>query len=317
MLTDIAVVVAPPVAAFELGVLAEVFGVDRTADGLPGYDFAVAAEEPGRVSTTSGFAVEAIYALDRLSSADLLAIPSWPRELEPSAALVAALHDAVRRGARLLAVCSGAFLVAAAGLLDGRRAATHWRYAAQLAERYPGVTVDASVLYVIDGPVVTSAGTAAAIDACLHLVRTEHGSATANRVARAMVVAPHREGGQAQFVESPVADARHPGLGPVLDRAMCNLDQKLTVNQLAGWANISPRTFVRRFNAATGTTPHSWLLEQRLLRAEHLLETTHLTVPVVAARSGIGSADNLRHHLKRRRGISPSTYRCIFGHSQP
>ncbi|WP_374700600.1 helix-turn-helix domain-containing protein [Rhodococcus sp. BS-15] len=169
------------------------------------------------------------------------------------------------------------------------------------------------MLYVVDGPVVTSAGTAAGIDACLHLVRSAYGSDVANRIARAMVVAPHREGGQAQFAEAPVGEALDTELGPVLDRAMNSLSEDLTVGRLASWAHLSARTFVRRFAATTGTSPGKWVLAQRLLYAEQLLETTDLTIPEVASRSGIGSADNLRHQMNRHRGISPSSYRAQFG----
>ncbi len=314
MLVDVVAVVGDHVAVFELGVLSEVFGVDRRTAGLPGYDFALCAVQPGLVPTTSGYAVAVEHGLERLATADLIAVPAWtPRDVPPPAELVAALHAAVARGGRVLAVCSGAFLLAAAGLLDGRRAATHWQYAPLLAARYPQVDVDADVLYVEDGPVVTSAGTAAAIDACLHLVRQAHGATVANALARRMVVPPHRSGGQAQFVESPVAVPDDRGeLAEVLTWIQEHLADPLPVRDLAARALMSPRTFARRFRAATGTTPHRWLLDQRLLLAERLLEDTDLPVDAIAARCGFGSPDTLRHHFALRRRTSPTTYRRTF-----
>jgi transcriptional regulator GlxA family with amidase domain len=225
---------------------------------------------------------------------------------------VAALRAALDRGARLLAVCSGAFLLAASGVLDGRRATTHWRYAATLASRYPQIRVDPDVLYVDDGAVVTSAGTAAAIDACLHLIRDEHGAAVANAFARRMVVAPHRSGGQAQFVETAVPAPGDDDLASLVAWVQGHLAEPLTVDDLAARALMSPRTFARRFRAATGTTPHQWLLDQRMLLAEQLLEQTDLPVDEVARRCGLGSADTLRHHFARRRRVSPVGYRRAF-----
>jgi transcriptional regulator GlxA family with amidase domain len=313
MLTNVAAVVGDPASAFELGVVSEVFGYDRSDDGLPRYDFAVCALRPGLVRTTTGFDVYVRHGLERVADADLVAVPSWTaRPVDPPAELVAALKAALGRGARLLSVCSGAFLLAAAGLLDGRRATTHWRYAATLAARYPAVRVDPEVLYVEDGPVVTSAGTAAAIDACLHLLRTEHGSAVANAVARRMVVSPHRSGGQAQFVESAVAPPGDDELTALVAWVQRHLTEPLTVDDLAARALMSPRTFARRFRAATGTTPHQWLLDQRMLLAEQLLEQTDLPVDEIARRCGLGSADTLRHHFGRRRRVSPAGYRRAF-----
>lgn len=318
MLKDVAAVVGDHVAAFELGVVSEIFGLDRSGDGLPGYNFAVCAVRPGLVPTTSGYAVQVGHGLQRLATADLIAVPAWTdHDVAAPEQVVRALHAAVERGARVLGVCSGAFLLAAAGLLDGRRAATHWRYAPTLAARYPRVCVDPGVLYVEDGPVVTSAGTAAAIDACLHLVRVEHGAGVANALARRMVVSPHRSGGQAQFVESPVpatapGDGPGEGLGDVLEWAKHHLDQPLQVEVLAARALMSARTFARRFKTATGTTPHRWLLDQRLLLAEHLLEDTDLSIDQVARRCGLGSPDTLRHHFTARRQVSPIGYRRTF-----
>ena len=312
-LRDVVALVAEPVAAFELGVLAEVFGLDRRDAGLPVHDFAVATARPGLLPTTSGFAVEVTHGLERLVPADLVAVPSWDLAVEPEPAVVDALREAVERGAQVLSVCSGAFLLGAAGLLDARRAATHWKYAEELTRRHPSTEVDASVLFVTDGPVTTSAGTAAGIDACLHLVREAHGPSVANRLARHMVVAPFREGGQAQLAEAPVPEqSAGDGMREVLDRVRARLGEPWPVERLARDALMSPRTFARRFGAATGTTPARWLLDVRLQAAEQLLETTGLTVEAVASRTGLGSADTLRHQMALRRGVSPSTYRQTF-----
>lgn len=312
-LRDVAVVVGDRVAAFELGVVSEVFGLDRSRDGLPGFDFAVCGTQPGLVATTSGYAVHVAHGLDRLSTADLVVVPSWSYEdVPPPGPLVEALHAAVARGSRVLGICSGTFLLAAAGLLDGRRAATHWRYAPALAARFPAVQVDAGVLYVDAGPVVTGAGTAAAIDACLYLVRQRHGAAVANAIARRMVVPGHRHGGQAQFIETPVPAAGDDGdLSELLDWARQHLAEPLPVGRLAARAHMSARTLARRFRSATGTTPHRWLLEQRLLLAEQLLEGTDRTVEEVAGLCGL-SADTMRHHFKVRRQVSPLAYRRTF-----
>lgn len=289
------------------------FGLDRSGDGLPAYAFAVAALKPGLVPTTSGYAVQVPHGLERLAQADLVAVPSWTtQDLPVPVQLVAALHAAVDRGARVLSVCSGAFLLAGAGLLDGQRATTHWQYASTLAARFPSVLVDPDVRYVDNGQILTSAGTAAGIDACLHLVRLEHGATVANALARRMVVAPQRAGGQAQFVEAPVQKADEAEFARVLDWARAHLVETLTVDVLARQALMSPRTFARRFAGATGTTPHRWLLDQRLHHAEYLLETTDLPIYEVARQCGLGSPDTLRHLFLRRRRTGPQSYRRTF-----
>lgn len=318
-LHDVVALVAPPVTAFELGVLAEVFGLARSGVDLPTYDFAVATSRPGLLATTSGFGVQVDHGLERLSTADLVAVPSWDQVRDPEPEVVDALRCAVARGAQVLAVCSGAFLLGAAGLLDGRRAATHWRYAEALQERHPQAKVDADVLFVVDGPVTTSAGTAAGIDACLHLVREAHGPQVANRLARHMVVSPFREGGQAQLAEEPVPPRPGgDGVGKALDLVFERLAEPWPVPRLAREALMSERTFIRRFRAATGRTPARWLADIRLQAAEHLLETSDLPVEVVAARTGLGSADTLRRHLHARRRVSPAAYRQTYrGRAQP
>jgi transcriptional regulator GlxA family with amidase domain len=312
---SVVAIVGSRVAGFELGILCQVFGLDRSDDDLPNHDFAVCGPRPGLVPTTSGFAVEVTHDLTKVAEADLVAVPAWPDldvPLEDDVA--AALRNAYERGARMLAICTGAFALAGAGVLDGRRATTHWQFTDRLAQRFPRVRIERDVLYVSDGPVLTSAGAAAGIDACLHVVRGVHGSATANALARRMVVPAHRDGGQAQYVELPLppTPAADRGLAGVLDWAVTHLDQPLTVAALAARARMSPRSFARHFLSTTGTTPLRWLLEQRLQRAELLLETTSLTVDVVAERAGFGTADTLRHHFARRRGTTPNAHRHAF-----
>lgn len=319
MLRNVVALVGEQAAAFELGVVAQVFGLDRSDDGFPVHDFALCAARAGPVRTTSGFTLQVEHGPERIAAADLITVPAWPQlEENPPAPLVEALHDALARGARVLSVCTGAFLLAEAGILDGRRAATHWQFAERLARNHPRVLVDRDVLYVEDGPVLTSAGAAAGIDACLHLVRLEHGAATANALARRMVVPAHRSGGQAQFIEMPVPGTRAEyGLTGLVDWMQEHLDQPLTVEMLAARASMSPRTFARRFKAATGTTPHRWLLDQRLHLAEELLESTDLPVDAVAKRAGFGSADTLRHHFSARRGVAPAAHRRTFRDEAP
>jgi transcriptional regulator GlxA family with amidase domain len=312
VLTNVVAIALPGVAPFELGVICEVFGIDRQDQGVPRIDFAVVADQPGAsVPTSMGFSLEVRDGLDRASDADLVAVPAYPRDDEPSPAVLQVLRDAVARGARVLSVCSGAFALGAAGLLDGRRCTTHWMYAHELAERFPQAAVDPDVLYVEDGPVVTSAGTAAGIDACLHVVRSEIGASAAATVARRMVVPPHRDGGQAQFVAQPLPACRDEGLSDVLAWMLEHLAEDLTVDRLAARAAMSPRTFARRFRDTTGTTPAAWLNRQRLQRARELLERTDLPVEQVAARAGYGSAAVLRHHFGQL-GTTPQAYRRAF-----
>ncbi|HXV93539.1 MAG TPA: helix-turn-helix domain-containing protein [Pseudonocardia sp.] len=316
-LRDVAAVVTPGFGTFGLGVFNEIFGYDRTADGLPGFDFAVVGSRPGELRSDTGLRVLPDHGLDRLATADLVVLSgcdagcSPGEELEVEPQLAQALHTVVGRGARILAHCTGSFILAECGLLDGRRATTHWRYAEEFARRYPRVELDPDVLYVDAGPVVTSAGTAAGIDASLYLLRQVHGAEVANAIARRMVVPPHRDGGQAQYIEQPVAPGRDE-LGPVLTWAAQNASQPLTVDVMAARASMSPRTFARRFRAHTGTTPYAWLVSQRLRLAERMLEGGDMPVEEVARRSGFGSAAVLREHFVRERGVSPQAYRRTF-----
>jgi transcriptional regulator GlxA family with amidase domain len=314
MLKNVAVVALNGVAPFELGVMCEVFGIDRSAQGLPRYDFALCAADPVPIRTSVGFTIDTPHRLDRLEEADLISLPAaspYDREDYPEE-LLDALRRAVARGARVMSVCSGAFVLGTAGLLDGRRCTTHWMYADILAAMYPRAKVDPDVLYVDDGSVLTSAGTASGIDLCLHLVREEQGTRVANAIARRMVVPPHRDGGQAQYVDTPVPGPRPDTLEGVLTWLTANLDQEVTVDSLAARALMSPRTFARRFRAETGTTPHRWITGQRVLLAQRLLEETDETIDVVAERSGFGNAATLRHHFGRWRHTTPQAYRRVF-----
>ncbi|KOX04185.1 MULTISPECIES: GlxA family transcriptional regulator [unclassified Streptomyces] len=314
MLKNVAAVLLNGVHPFELGVVCEVFGIDRSDEGLPGYDFAVVSAEGPELGTHCGFTVSTPYGLERLEEADLIAVPAGEayteREYPPE--LLAALRRAVDRGTRVLSVCSGVFLLAAAGLLDGRRCAVHWHHAEQLSRRFPRLTVEPDVLYVDEDPVITSAGTAAGIDACLHLVRKEQGPEVANKIARRMVVPPHRDGGQAQFIERPLPKAPCDTVGEVLAWMEAHLDQEVTVEQLAARAHMAPRTFARRFQQETGTTPYRWILRQRVLLAQELLERTDETMDAVAWRTGFGTAAALRHQFLRALGTTPNAYRRAF-----
>ncbi len=322
MLHNVAAVVLDGFSPFELSLTYEIFGAGRTDAGVPAYEFALVAGEPGPLrgsGSPATLTVEGAAGLERLEQADLVVmvpadehVGGAPRNDDVPQALLAALRQTVQRGARVLSVCSGAFVLGAAGLLDGRRCTTHWRYAEQLARRYPAATVDPSVLYVDEDPVITSAGTAAGIDACLYLVRKEQGAQVANGIARRMVVPPHRDGGQAQYLERPVPQAPADTLAEVMSWMERNLDRQLTVGELAGRAHMSPRTFARRFRQETGTTPKKWLTGQRILFAQHLLENTDAGVDTVAARTGFGSAAVLRHHFHSCRHITPDAYRRTF-----
>ncbi|GAA5074544.1 helix-turn-helix domain-containing protein [Nocardia iowensis] len=317
MLSKVAVVLSERMAMFEFGVVCEVFGLDRSADGLPSFDFRVCSAEPGKPlhSNTPGISLTPQYGLEELATADLVAIPAASAKTGFDPRIVDAVRDAAAAGATVLTVCSGAFLAGAAGLLNGRKCTTHWSYVDELAELYPEATVDPDVLFVDEGDLITSAGTAAGIDACLHLVRRELGSAVANAIARRMVVPPQRDGGQRQFIERPVATCTSDSLISTLQWMNENLDLPHTIEDLAARSNMSTRTFARRFAAETGTTPVKWLTNQRVLLTKHLLEETDLGLEQIAARAGFGSGALLRHHFQRLVGIAPTEYRRRFGAS--
>jgi transcriptional regulator GlxA family with amidase domain len=309
----VAVVVTHDFSPFEFAVACEVFGIDRSADvGAPWYRFLVCAAEPPPITTRMGFTLNTPLGLEGLRRADTIVIPASNRS-EPPAGLITALRRAHKRGARIMSVCSGAFTLAAAGLLDGRPATTHWMYVDEFARLYPKVNLDPGVLYVDDGDILTSAGTAAGIDLCLHVVRLDYGAEAANIVARRMVVPPHRDGGQAQFVREPVPDLL--ACDPFVETLVWvqeHLDDALSVDELARRSAMSPRTFARRFRNTTGTTPHRWLLRQRIDLAQRLLETTDLSVDLIANRCGFGTAANLRQHFQRIVRTSPNAYRRTF-----
>ncbi|MFJ9591683.1 GlxA family transcriptional regulator [Streptomyces virginiae] len=295
-----------------VGIVAEVFGPH--GEELPGFDFTLCTDRPGPVPTDLGVPLTITHGLDRLASADLvIALPWAGFRTPPGPAVLDALSAAHERGALVAAHCVGAFALAAAGLLDGRRATTHWRFAELLARRHPDVRVEPDALYIDEGPVLTGAGAAAGFDLCLHLLRREYGAAVANAVARDVVLPSHREGGQAQYLAAPVPeDCNDERLAEVLAWAGANLHEPLPVAELARRALMSKRSFARRFTAATGTTPHAWLRSLRLSSAEELLETTDLPVEEIARRVGYGSAAVLREQFVRRRGVPPRSYRRSF-----
>ncbi len=310
----VAVVAFDGISPFHLSVPCMVFGPDMSGAGVPRFELRVCAVEPGPLRTTAGFGIVAPRGLSALAGAGIVIVPSWRDPLErPPEALLRALRAAHRRGARIVGLCLGAFVLAEAGLLDGRPATTHWALVPSFAQRYPQVQLRPDVLYVDDGDVLTSAGTAAGIDCCLHLLRTLHGADAAARVARRMVVAPHRQGGQAQYIEQPVAQSHADDrLSGVLEWALKHLNHAHSLDALAQRAVMSRRTFTRHFRQATGTTVGQWLLNQRLARAQRLLETTDRAIDVVAGDAGFGSAVSLRQHFAAAFNTSPSGYRRQF-----
>jgi AraC family transcriptional activator FtrA len=313
MLKTIAAVLIEGVAPFEFGTICEVFGIDRQEDGVPPMEFRVCGELPGQpLGTGLGAQIIPSLGLDALEGADLVAVPAAHIRDEYPPAVLEALRAASARGSTLLSVCSGAFILGAAGLLDGRRCTTHWRHAEEFAERFPDALLDPDVLFVDDGDIVTSAGTAAGIDAALHLVRRELGATPAAAIARRMVVPPQREGGQRQYVAPPIPECTGDSLSPVLAYMLENLTEEHTVSALAKRANLSDRTFARRFVTETGTTPHRWITTQRALLARQLLEETALSIDDIAERAGFGSAALLRHHFHRIIGVAPKDYRRTF-----
>jgi AraC family transcriptional activator FtrA len=298
----------PGANPFEFAVACEVFGLRRPELELDTwYEHRLAAVTRPLV-VNGGWTLDTCHGLEALEDADTVVVPACP--MEPPPVAVRALRRAYDRGARVVAFCSGAFALGAAGILDGRSATTHWMYAQDLARRHPRARFQADVLYVDDGRVLTSAGTAAAIDLALHIVRLDHGPEAANQVARRMVVPPHREGGQSQFVCVPVPDAPYrDGIRPLLEWLQGHLDQPVSVDDLSRLAAMSPRTLARRFRDATGTTPIRWLTHQRIARAQHLLATTDLPVEAVARQAGMGTAANLRQHFRGATGMAPAAYR--------
>jgi AraC family transcriptional activator FtrA len=301
-------------ATFEFGIVTEMFALPRPELNVPWYAFTVCALNRGPMRATGGVSVQARSGLGSLRRAGTIVIPGWRDPAErPPEALLAALRRAHARGARLLSICSGVFVLAAAGLLDGRRATTHWRYVERLRADYPAIRVEPDVLYVDEGAILTSAGSAAGIDLCLHVIRRDYGAEIANQVARRLVVSPHREGGQAQFIREPVPTSPEGGLAPVMEWAVKRLREPLTVAELARQARMTPRTFARRFVKESGATPHRWLTHQRLEAAQRRLETTRDAIDDVAEACGFDSAMTLRHHFRRAFRTTPTAYRRRFG----
>jgi AraC family transcriptional regulator, transcriptional activator FtrA len=309
-MTTVALAVTDGTPLFELAAACEVFGVDR---GLtrPWYDFVICGQDDAEVG--GWLRADIRHGLEALAHADTVIVPSSRDAAEPPAqALVDAVRKAHRSGARVASLCTGAFVLAEAGLLDGRRATTHWAHTTLLHDRYPAVRVDPDVLYTDEGDVLTSAGKAAGLDLCLHLVRTDHGTAVANALARSLVVPPHRPGGQAQFIPAAVAHGRNNVLADLMAWTLERLEHPLTVQDLAREARMSSRNLARHFNAVAGTSPLRWLLTQRVWRAQELLETSDLSVEQIASRTGMGTATTLRRHFSQQIGVPPETYRRTF-----
>lgn len=310
----IAVLAFPGISPFHLSIPCAIFGEDRSAANIPRFDLRLCAELAGATKTSTGFEIVVAHDLAGLDAADTIIIPGWADpQAQASPALIAALQAAHRRGVCLVGLCLGTFVLAAAGMLDGRRATTHWLCADQFARRYPRVRLDPDVLYVDDGDILTSAGAAAGIDCCLHLLRRWYGAEIANRVARRMVVSPHRQSGQAQFIELPLPTSpAGEQFSIVLDWALRHLDQPLSVDLLAEQAHMSRRTFTRRFRQATGNTVVNWLRHQRLALAQQLLESTDLSIEQIASRSGFGTTASLRQLFRENFRLSPASYRREF-----
>jgi transcriptional regulator GlxA family with amidase domain len=313
MTHTVAVVAFDGISPFHLAVPSAVFTARFGGAPRRPYEVLVCAPTPGTVRTSAGYDVAVTHGLDVLGRAGTVVLPSWDVDREPPRALVDAVRAAHARGARIVGLCLGAFVVAAAGLVDGREVATHWHAAEELARRYPATHVRADVLWSDHGDVITSAGVAAALDCCLHVVRTDLGARVATEVARSLVLAPHRDGSQAQFIPAPVA--HDPGGDPVqtaMAWAQARLDAPVDLDTWAGAVHLSRRTFTRQFRARTGTSPTRWLLHQRLSRARFLLETTDDPVETVARRAGFGSAVAMRQHFADRYRTSPHQHRAVF-----
>jgi AraC family transcriptional activator FtrA len=304
--------------AFEFSCAAEVFGLPRPELGPGWYRFETSAAKRRKVNGQYGISVRVDGGLERLVAAGTIVVPGWQGVDAPvPASVVDALRAAHARGARLLSICSGSFVLAATGLLDGRRATTHWRYADQLQRRFPRIRVDPDVLYVDEGQILTSAGSAAGLDLCLHLVRRDYGPTVANQVARRLVIPPHRDGGQAQFLPRPVDKLERGSLSELMDQMRRRLGEPLRIADLARLAAMSERTFMRRFQAATGMSPADWITRMRVDCARELLESTALSVDFIAARTGLGTSTTLRHHFRRKVGVSPVEYRRRFSRDVP
>ena len=314
----VAAVAYDRLCTFEFGCTVELFALPRPELNVPWYAFAVCAAERGPIRATGGIAVQVAHSLRLLERADTIVLPGWRDADEtPPKELLGKLRQAYDRGARLCSICSGVFVLAAAGILEGRRATTHWRYVERLAARYPGIRVEPNALYVDEGQVLTSAGSAAGLDMLLHLVRKDFGAKVANQVAQRLVIPPHREGGQAQFVRRPVSLDERGRLAKLLDWIRAHLAAGHTIATLASRAAMSPRTLQREFKATTGLAPYAWIVRERIERAKELLESSGWPAQRIAERVGMGSAESLRHHFRARVGTTPARYRARFTHCEP
>lgn len=296
--------------AFEYGICVEIFGLERAEIAGPLYRFETVGIEPGPLSAVGGLSVTPSAGLERLKDADLILIPGWCSMDAPVPGdLTKALQAAHKRGARIISICSGVFVLAATGLLDGKRATTHWRYSDALAARFPEIIVEPDVLYIDEGGVLTSAGSAAGIDLCLHIIRGDHGADTANALARSLVLPAHREGGQVQYIPRPVSQRSESSIAPLLDSLRSEISASWTTRTIAEAAQMSSRTLLRRFKAHTGMSPMVWLMQQRVVFARELLETTQLGIASIGEVTGLGAPETVRLHFKRQVGVSPSVYR--------
>ncbi len=299
---------------FEFGIVAEVFGLPRPEMGEGWYRFAACAVEAGPLRAQGGVTLTPEHGPELLDRADIIVVPGWKGAAAPvPEALCQRLRNAHGRGARLASICSGAFVLAATGLLDGGTATTHWRHAEALRQRHPGIAVDHASLYRIHGRILTSAGSAAGIDLLIEIVRQDFGPEAANSVARRLVMPAHRSGGQAQFLERPVPVSRHAEVAPLLDRLRADLAAPWTVRRMAESCRMSPRTFIRRFTEATGSPPGEWLVAERVEEAKRQLSAGHASIDAIAGAVGLGTPDTLRHHFRRQVGIAPREYRLRFG----
>jgi transcriptional regulator GlxA family with amidase domain len=314
----VAALIGDGVLTFDFACACEVFGYDRSDIVSPWYRFVVASQDPPPIRTSTGFVMSPEHGLEALDEADTVIVPGWADDLRaPHPETITALRAAYDRGVRIMSVCIGAFVLAEAGLLHGRRVTTHWRFADRLRERFPTVEVDPDVLYIDDGQILTSAGTAAGIDLSLHVVRLDYGADIANQVARRIVMPPHRDGGQAQYIEAPMPSDADEGLNALLAWIVEHLDEEIGVEQLARRAMMSPRTLARRFKAQTGCTPLDWVLRQRIALAQRLLESTDLPIEIIASRAGFGTPVTMRHHFAHRVRTSPQSYRRTFRGASP
>ncbi|GCD44270.1 AraC family transcriptional regulator [Streptomyces paromomycinus] len=312
----VAVLVRHGLLPMELGIVHRIFGQAETADGRRLYEVVTCAPEPGEIRTDVDFTVNVRYGPEALAEADTVVVPASQQDYgRDDGCLSEEMARAVARfrpGARVASICTGSFVLAAAGLLEGRRATTHWGSAEQFRRLFPEVELDADVLYTDEGGVLTAAGVASGIDLCLHMIRCDHGAAVANEVARRTVVPPHREGGQAQFIRRPVPEPQYSSTAAARAWALEHLDRPVTLRELAACEAMSVRTFTRRFREEVGVSPLQWLTQQRVERARQLLEETELTVDRVASDAGFGTAASLRQHLQAAIGVSPSAYRSTY-----